>query len=177
MTTRHLTTVATDLIAAYGNTARNIVNAYRVGNERVVGLMDRRWESALAKSGKQLSAEVRGNALSAQKKLSAYYVKGVGFTSDGADAAIGKVVDLAGKSVRQVAANASRFEQRTGVTALNTLAVAVVPAAEAVSKFAGRLERQSSRLAGKLAGAKTPATVDAARRLTPLKRARARKAA
>lgn len=170
MGTRHLATVTSDLIACYGNTARNIVNAYRAGNERVVGFMDQRWERALVKSGQQLSAEVRGNALSAQKKLSSLFVKGVAITAGGADTAIDTVVGLADKSVRRVAANASRFEQRTGVTALNKLAVAVVPAAEAVGKMATRLESQSRRLAGRLAGATSPA----ARRVTPLQRARAR---
>jgi len=177
MNTRNLSTVTTDLITSYGNSARNIINAYRVGNERVIGFMDQRWENALAKSGKQLSAEVRGNALSAQKKLSAYYVKSLGFTTNSADTVVGKVVELAGKGVRQVAANASRFEKSTGVTALHKLAVTVVPAAEAVGKLAGKIEQQTGRLASKVAGTKASATVVAARRVSPLKKARARKAA
>ena len=47
MSTKNLSTVTTDLIETYGNTAKNVINAYRVGNERVIGMMDQRWESAV----------------------------------------------------------------------------------------------------------------------------------
>ena len=81
MSTKNLATVTTELIECYGNTARNVVSAYRVGGERVIGLMDRRWEQALEKTGSRLKPEVRGNALSAQRKLSGYYARGINLTS------------------------------------------------------------------------------------------------
>ena len=43
MSAQNLSAVTTDLIESYGNTARNVVNAYRVGNERAMGYMDQRW--------------------------------------------------------------------------------------------------------------------------------------
>ncbi len=177
MTTRTLSTATTQLIESYGNTAKNVINAYRVGNERVIGFMDQRWESALQKNGKKLSAEVRGNALSAQKKISAYYTQGVTLASDGADTLVNKAVELAGKGIHQAAANASQFEKKTGVKALHTLAVAAVPAVNAVNKLATTLEKQSSLLADKLAGKKATVTVAAVKRVTPFRKARARKAA
>jgi hypothetical protein len=176
MRTTSLSTVTTDLIESYGNTAKNVVNAYRVGNERAVGFMDQRWESAVLKTGARLTAEVRGNALSAQKKLSGYYAKGIALTSNSADTAISKAVELAAKGVQQVAANAARFEKSTGVTTLNKLAVAVVPAAQGLSKVAGKIEQQSGQLVNTVAGKK--AVVKAtAKRVTAFKKARARKAA
>jgi len=175
MRTTSLSTVTTDLIESYGNTAKNVVNAYRVGNERAVGFMDQRWESAVLKTGARLTAEVRGNALSAQK-LSGYYAKGIALTSNSADTAISKAVELAAKGVQQVAANAARFEKSTGVTTLNKLAVAVVPAAQGLSKVAGKIEQQSGQLVNTVAGKK--AVVKAtAKRVTAFKKARARKAA
>ena len=96
MTTQTLSTAATQLVESYGNTAKNVINAYRVGNERAIGFMDQRWESALQKTSKKLSAEVRGNALSAQTKLSAYYTQGVTLASDSADTLVNKAVALAG---------------------------------------------------------------------------------
>ena len=69
MTNSSLASVTTDLIESYGNTAKNVINACRVGNERVAGFMDQRWESAVMASGKRLTAEVRSNALAAQKKI------------------------------------------------------------------------------------------------------------
>ena len=177
MSAQNLTAVTTDLIETYGNTAKNVINAYRVGNERALGYMDQRWESALTKAGRKLTAEVRGNALSAQKKLSGYYARGIALTTDGADTAVTKAVELAAKGVQQVAANAARFEKSTGVTTLNKLAVAAVPAAQAVSKVAVRIEHQTSELVNTVSGKKAAVKAATVKRVTPFKKARARKAA
>lgn len=176
MTAKSLTTVTNELINSYGNTAKNVINAYRVGNERAVGYMDNSWASAVQKAGARLSAEVRGNALAAQKKVSGLYATAITLTSDGADTAVNKAVEIAGKGVQQVAANASRFEKATGMTALNTLAVAAVPAAQAVVGVASKIEAQSSVLASKVAGSKTKAKVSSAKRAVATKVARVRKA-
>ena len=177
MTTHTLSTAATHLIEAYGNTAKNVINAYRVGNERVIGFMDQRWESALHKTGRKLTAEARGNALSAQKKLSAYYTQGVTLASDSADTLVNKAIALAGKGIHQAAYSAGQFERKTGVKALHTMAVAAVPAVDAVNKLATSLEKQSGLLANKLAGKEAAVKVAAVKRVTPFRKARARKAA
>ncbi len=65
----------------------------------------------------------------------------------------------------------------TGMTALNTLAVAAVPAAQAVVGVASKIEAQSSVLASKVAGSKTKAKVSSAKRTVATKVARVRKAA
>ncbi len=152
MANQKLATVTNELIASYGNTAKNVVNAYRVGNERAAVFMDQRFVSALEKAGSRISAKTRKNALSAEQKLTAYYVKGVEATSDNANLVINKAIELAGKGVVQVSANASRFEKSTGVTTLSSLATAAVPAAQAVIKVAAKIEAKSSELATKLAG-------------------------
>ena len=170
-----LTAVTTNLIESYGNTAKNVINAYRLGNERVVDMMDQRWESAVNASGKRLTSEVRTNALAAQKILSGYYIRGITIGTDGADTAVAKTVELAAKGVQQVAANAARFEKSTGVTALNKLAVAAVPAAQAVSKVATRLEKQSGELVNTVAGQKPVANLTS-KRVSAFKKARAAKA-
>ena len=177
MTSRNLSAAATDLIESYGNTAKNIINAYRVGGERVIGFMDQRWEDALAKSSAKLAPTVRDNALSAQRKLSGFYAHGIVLSTDSADALVSKAVELAGKGVQQAAANASHFEKETGVTALNTIALAAVPAVDAVNKLASSIEHQSSRLVNKLSGKSAAVKVAAVKRVTPFKKARSRKAA
>lgn len=166
MHTQNLSSVACDLIQTYGNTAKNLVNAYRVGNERVAGIVEQRWETALAKSAKQLSAEVRNNALSAEKKISGYYIKGITLYSDGADLAISRAVQLAAKGVHQVAVNATKFEKATGNKTLNKIAVAAVPAAVAVSKVAQKIEARSTQLVQAAAGGKVAATVASVKRRT-----------
>ncbi len=173
----NLSGVATDLIESYGNTARNVINVYRLGNERAAGFMAQRWESAVQKSSKRLTVEVRDNALAAQKKLSGYYIKGIAFTTDGADTAVNKAVELAAKGVQQVAVNAALFDKATGYTTLQKLAVAAVPAAQAVSKVAVKIEAQSSQLVSKVSGSKLGEVVAKVKRTSAFKKARAAKAA
>ncbi len=177
MASKSLSTVTNELIESYGNTAKNVINAYRVGNERAVVYMNKSWTTAIEKAGARLSADVRGNAMAAQKKVTGFYAKGVTLTSDGADVAVSKAVELAGQGVKQVAANASRFEKATGVTTLNTLAVAAIPAAQAVVVVVAKLEAQSGALASKIAGSKAKVKVAAVKRTVAKKVARVRKAA
>jgi hypothetical protein len=152
MAQKNLATVTNELIASYGNTAKNVIQAYRVGNERAAGFVDQRWATVVANNGERLGKTMRGNALAAQKKVTALYVQGVVLTADSAEVAVNRTVELAGKGVEQVAANASRFKKALGVSTLNTLADAAVPAAQAVTKAAAKLEEQSGALVTKLAG-------------------------
>ncbi len=177
MTSKSLTAITHDLIESYGNTAKNVITAYRIGNERAVGIMDKGWATAVNKAGARLSGEVRGNAVAAQKKFTGLYSSAVTLTSDGADNAVGKAVEYAGKGIRQVAANASRFEKATGVTTLNTLADAAIPAAQAVVVIAAKIEAKSNALVKKAGGSKAKAKVAAVKRVAAKKVARVRKAA
>ena len=176
MSAKNLSTDTNELIESYGNTAKNVINAYRVGNERAVAYVDQSWANAVEKTGARLSAEVRGNALAAQKKFTGIYARGVALTTDSADMAVNKAVELAGKGVVQVAANASQFEKVTGVK-LHTLAVAAVPAAQAVNKVVAKIEVQSGVLASKIAGNTAKVKVAAVKRTVAKKATRARKAA
>jgi hypothetical protein len=176
MANQKLATVTNELIESYGNTAKNVINAYRVGNERAVVFMDQTFVAALDKTGTRLSAQARSNAVAAEKKLTAYYAKTVEVTSANADTVVNKAVELAGKSVVQVAANAGRFEKSTGVTTLSTLATVAVPAAQAVNKVVAKIEAQSGLLASKIAGKPAKAKV-AVKRVAAKKTIRARKAA
>jgi hypothetical protein len=169
MSAKNLSTVTTELITSYGNTAKNVIQAYRVGNARITSFVDQRWANAVNRVGTQLSAEIRSNALAAQQKVSGYYSKSVSITTDSADMAVDKAVEIVGKSVTQVAANASRFEKATGFTALNTLAAAAVPAAVAVTGVAAKIEAKSGQLVHSVAGAKPKTKRAVARRVAASK--------
>ena len=171
MSTKALSSVTTDLITSYGNTAKNVINAYRAGGERVADFFEQRWERALEQSRSQLVPEVRNNAKHAQKILGSYYVKGLAFTTNGADTVVDQLVSFAGQGVQQVAANANRFEEKTGV-ALDRFTVAVAPVPAVVTKLASQIELKSGELADKIAG-----TATTAKRVSPFKKARAQKAA
>lgn len=166
MRSSNLSTVTTEFIESSGNTAKNVIHAYRTGNERVARFVDQRWESAIQRTASRLRADVRKNALSAQKTINGIYVKGIVSTSEGADLVVNKFVEYAGRGVQQVATNADRFEKRTGMNTLNRLAKAAVPAVTVFGDLAGKLEQSSSRLANTVAGKKTTVKVAAVKRAT-----------
>ncbi len=171
MNAKSLSTVTTDVIESYGNAAKNVIHAYRLGHQRVARFVDQRWESAVQQTAARLRVEARNNALTAQKAVSGMYVKGIDLTSAGADKVVDKFVEMAGKGVQQVATNAKAFEKRTGVTTLNVIAKAAVPAVAVVSDLAGKIEQGSSRLANTVGGTKAKVKV------ATVKRAATRKAA
>lgn len=176
MSNKNLAAVTTELIETYGNTAKNVITAYRVGNERAISYVDQSWAAAVKKAGTRLNAEVRTNALAAQKKVTSLYAQGVVLTSDSAEVAVNKTVELAGKGVEQVAANANRFEKATGMD-LSPIAVAVVPAAQAATKVATKIEVRTSEFASKIAGGKAKAKVASVKRTVAKKAAPAAKKA
>ena len=152
MTAKNLSTVASDLIESYGNTAKNVIDAYRAGGERAVSLLEQRWNSALKQSRSELTAETAKNAAAAQMAFSAYYTKGLDLTTNGAAQVVSQLVKALEGGVERVAANASAFEEKTGVTTLNTLAAATAPGAMVLSKLAAQIEQKTAELASKIAG-------------------------
>ncbi len=170
MSNKNLAAVTNELVQTYGNTAKNVITAYRVGNERAISYVDQSWAAAVKKAGKRLNADVRDNALAAQKKVTSLYAQGVVLTSDSAEVAVNKTVELAGKGIEQVAANATRFEKATGLD-LGPVAVAVVPAAQAATKVATQIEVRTSEFANKIAGGKAKVKVAAVKRTVAKKAA------
>lgn len=169
MTSKNLTTVTNELIESYGNTAKNVINAYRVGNERALELVNKGVSTAIEKAGANLSTSIQDKAVAAQESVSTFYSKGVVAASEGADAAVNKVIELAIKSVEQVAANTDRLEKALGANALNAIVVAALPAAEAVSKVAATLEAKTGDLVNNIAGSKAKVKVATVKRAAPKK--------
>ena len=152
MSAKNLSTVAADLIESYGNTAKNVIDAYRAGGERVVSLLEQRWNQALKQSRTELTAETAKNATAAQLAFSAYYTKGLSLTTQGAQQVVNQLLKVAEAGVERAAANAALFEEKTGVSTLSTIAQAAAPGALALSKLAAQIEQKSAELASKIAG-------------------------
>jgi hypothetical protein len=152
MSTKNLSSVATAVIESYGNTAINMINAYRVGGERVIGFVDQRFEAAVNTGAARLSEELRSNLIDTEKRISGYYAKGLQFGSERAETVVSTAVDLASKGVDRIAANAERFDQATKFGALDMLNRVALPAATAMSEVVVRIEEGSSQLAKKVAG-------------------------
>ncbi len=152
MSTKKLSTVTCHVIASYGNTATNVIHAYRAGGERVVDMFEKRWNRALKASRSKLAAGVAKNATVVQQALCTYSVKGLTLTSGGAQGVVNQVVKLADSGVHSIATNANRFEEKTGAHVLSTLAQAALPGAVAISSLADKIEQKSADLASKVAG-------------------------
>ena len=155
MTAKNLSTVATDLIACYGNTAKNVMDAYRAGGERVVTMLEKRWDTAFKGSRSELTREVVKNATAAELAFNAYYIKGLTQTTEGAHTVVSQLVKLAEAGVERVAANANLFKEKTGLNTLNTLktiAEVTKPGAAMLIQLAAEIEEKSAQLASKIAG-------------------------
>ena len=152
MIAKNLSTVATDLIESYSNTAKNVIDAYRTGGERMVTVLEQRWNSALKQSRSQLTGDVAKNASAAQLAFSVYYSKGLTQTSKGAEMLVSQLVKFAEAGVERAAANASLFEEKTGLNTLNTIASVAKPGAVVLSQLAAKIEEKSAELASKIAG-------------------------
>ena len=160
MSSKNLSSVATAVIESYGNTAINMINAYRVGGERVIGFVDERFEAAVNTGAARLSEELRSNLIDTEKRISGYYAKGLQIGSERAESAVSTAVELANKGVDRIAANAERFDQATKIGALDMINRVALPAATVVSEVVVRIEEGSSQLAKRVAG--KPAVVKAA---------------
>ncbi|MBL8303325.1 MAG: hypothetical protein JNM26_11200, partial [Ideonella sp.] len=165
MSNKNLSTVATDVIAAYGITATNVINSYRYGGERLVGFVDSRFASVVNRGASALRADLRSNLIDTQQRVSGYCVKGVHLGTDRVQSAVGVAVDLATKGVGLLAEGAVRLDRAANVNALDTLNRVVRPAAEVVSLVAERIEEGSSALVRRVAGKAVPAKAVATRKL------------
>jgi hypothetical protein len=159
MRTKNLSSVATAVIESYGNTAINMINAYRVGGERVIGFVDQRFEAAVNTGASRLSDELRTNLIDTEKRISGYYAKGLQLGTERAESAVSTAVELANKGVDRIAANAERFDQATKFGALGMINRVALPAATAMSEVVVRIEEGSSQLVKRVAG--KPAVVKA----------------
>lgn len=175
MSKKNLSGVAAAVIESYGNTAINVINAYRVGGERVIGFVDQRFEAAVNTGAARLSEELRSNLIDTERRISGYYTRGLQFGTERAESAVNTAIELANKGVDRIAANAERFDQATKLGALEAINRLALPAATAMSEVVERIEEGSSQLAKRVAGA--PAVVKAvARKAKTVKKAVAKTA-
>ncbi len=152
MSAQQLSHVANDVIISYGNTVKNVINAYRAGGERVAGLVEQRWDHAFAQSRAQLSAETAKNATAAKAIVGGYYTRGLSVATDSANEVVAQMVKLANTGVERAANGAELLQAKTGIHAIDTVAQATLPGAVALSTLASTIEQKSAVLARKIKG-------------------------
>ena len=165
MSTKNLSTVATQVIETYGITATNVINSYRYGGERIVEFFDERFASVVEGSAPALSKGTRSGLIDSQRRVSGFYVKGLHFGTDRAQSVVGVAVDLATKGVSIVASGATRLDRSANLNALDQLNRVVMPAATLLSNVAERIEEGSSKWVTRVSGKPMPAKALATRKL------------
>lgn len=169
MSTKNLSTIATEVIQSYGITAMNFINAYRFGGERVLKFVDTRFAAAVNTGAAMLNQNLRSNMIDTQQRFSGYYVKGLQFGAERAESAVGVAVDLASKGVGLVATNAERLESQSNMKALQVVNRIALPMANVFEKLVGRIEKGSSILVERVAGNDMPVKAVATRKLKSAK--------
>lgn len=170
MSTKNLSSVATQVIGAYGMTATNVINTYRYGGERVVGFIDERFATVVNRSGAALSQNLRTSLIDKLQRVSGIYVKGLHLGTDRAQSVVGVAVDLATKGVNVVASNARRLDRSANLNALDTLNRVAMPAATLINSVAAGIEEGSTELVKRVAGKRMPTKALATRKLNTAKR-------
>jgi hypothetical protein len=165
MSTKSLSSVATDVIATYGIVATNVINSYRFGGERLVGAFDERFAQAVNLGAPALSPDLRSSLIDTQQRFSGYTVKGLQAGTERAHGVVGTAVDLVSKGVSLVASGAKGLDQAANLNALDALTRVVMPAAQIVVTVAERVEQGSSELVRRVAGKPVPAKAVATRKL------------
>jgi len=108
MNTQAFSATATDLVAKFGNTAHEVIGAYRQGGERLAATLEQRWKSALKETAPKLKPETRRNAARAQHAFSTYYAKGLNLSADGAVAVVDTLVGATVVAIERAAALAEQ---------------------------------------------------------------------
>ncbi len=152
MTAKNLSTVTNEVITSYANTAKHVIHAYRAGGERAVSAVEASWKRALRQSRPHLDAEVAKNAAALQQTVSGFTLKGLSITSGSANSAVNAMEKMAEAGIDRLAANASMFEEKTGVFALSTLAQAARPGAQALCNLAMQVETSTAGFAKRVVG-------------------------
>jgi hypothetical protein len=103
MNTNAFSATATGLVAKFGNTAHDAIGAYRAGGERLAGTLEQRWKAALKETSPKLTPETRKNAARAQQAFSAYYVRGLNLSADGAAVVVDTLVGATVAAIERTA--------------------------------------------------------------------------
>jgi hypothetical protein len=151
MTAKNLSTVATDIVQTYGKAAINAITTYRVGTERLIDFVDRRVATVAVGGASRIGGELRSNVMDAQKRVRGLYLKGVTDSATRAQGLVTTAVRVASAGVERLASYAGRVGGSPSGRAVEMMARAALPAANAFSSVAERVEGGSDRLVKRVA--------------------------
>ncbi len=160
-----LNTVAIDVVGQYGLAGKHVVNAYRLGTQRVVAQLNERYTSMLeSPSLPMVSESIRASMLSAHQQLSGFFVGGVNRATEQADLAIDRITDGTTQGIKRLGGMGERLESVVGTPVVDTMTKINMPAAQLSLQIAGQVVEGTKRLVERVALVEeaVSATVDAA---------------
>ncbi|HEX6018608.1 MAG TPA: hypothetical protein VFZ28_10950 [Burkholderiaceae bacterium] len=163
MTTANLNTIAIDVVGHYGQTAKNLLAAYRAGTERAVNALGARYERLVEKQPLPwVNREVKANLVGSQQRVARLVVDSVARVAERASDAVDSV---SGRTVQGIEA----FDQQTAwahdMMVVGAIRKVNLPVARLSLRIAGGVDAASKRLSQRVAGtavAKAPRAAKAA---------------
>jgi len=152
MSNATLNTVALDVVGQYALASKHLVNAYRLGTQRVVAQISERYTSMIqSPSLPMVDDSIRSSILSAHAQLTGFFVGGVTRATEQADLAIDKISDTTTEGIKRLGGVGERFEAVVGKPVVDTMTKINMPAAQLSLQIAGQVVEGSKRLAERVA--------------------------
>lgn len=147
-----LNAVAIDVVGQYGLASKHLVNAYRLGTQRVVAQINDRYTSMIkSPSLPMVDESIRSSILSAHAQLTGFFVGGVTRATEQADVAIDKITDTTAQGIKRLGNVGDRFEAMIGKPVVETMTKINMPAAQLSLQIAGQVVEGSKRLVERVA--------------------------
>ncbi len=145
--TTTLNSVAIDVVGQYGLASKHLVNAYRLGTQRLVAQINDRYTSMVkSPSLPMVHDSIRASILSAQQQLAGFFVGGVTRATEQADLAIDKITDGTAQGIKRLGDVGERFEAMVGTPVVDTMTKINMPAAQLSLQIAGQVVEGTKRL-------------------------------
>ncbi len=153
MSTTTLNAVAVDVVGQYALAGKHLVQAYRLGTQRVVDQMSERY-SAFVNGGSlpMVDESIRTSLLNAHQQMTGFFVGGVARATEQADLAIDRVSMTTAEGIKRLGGVSERFEAVVGAPVVETMTKVNLPIAQLSLQIAGQAVENSKRLVETVAG-------------------------
>lgn len=167
-----LNAVAIDVVGHYAVTSKNLVQAYRLGTQRVVSTLNTGYTNVLqSNSMSKVDDSIRGSLLAAHEQFMGFFVNGVAKATEQADLAIDRAASASHEGLKRLAGFGDRVKTVVGAPAVDTMTKLNMPAAQMSLQLAGAVSEGSKRLVERVAGVEDAVIAEAAEVKARTKRA------
>ena len=125
MSITNLCTASSDALTHNGRTTVSLINAYRAGGTRLLGLVDNGWAQLVNRGGSRLSEQRRQNLVAIEQQLSGYYQKGLDVLSTQSTRAVNAVVDATANGIDKLGQQGERLETKLSPLPVNLMVTLV----------------------------------------------------